>query len=41
VQNYYDREAEILDRHQLFGTSESISRTGQELYASLKLAVQR
>jgi len=41
VQSYYDREAEILDRHQLFGTSESISRTGQELYASLKLAVQR
>jgi len=41
AQNYYDREAEILDRHQLFGTSESISRTGQELYASLKLAVQR
>jgi len=41
VQSYYDREAEILDRHQLFGTSESISRTGQELYTSLKLAVQR
>ncbi len=41
VQNYYDSEAEILDRHQLLGTSESISRTGQELYASLKLAVQR
>lgn len=41
VQNYYDRDAEILDRHQLFGTSELISRTGHELYASLKLAVQR
>ena len=41
VQRYYDRQAEILDRHQLFGQSESISRTGPELLASLKLAVQR
>ena len=41
VQRYYDREPEILDRHQLFGKSVSISRTGQELLASLKLAVQR
>jgi len=41
VQRYYDRKPEILDRHQLFGKSETISRTGQELYASLKLAVQR
>ena len=41
VQRYYDHEPEILDRHQLFGKSESISRTGQELLASLKLAVQR
>ena len=41
VQRYYDRKAQILDRHQLFGTSDSISRTGQELLASLKQAVQR
>jgi len=41
VQQYYDRQPEILDRHQLFGQSELISRTGSELLASLKLAVQR
>jgi hypothetical protein len=41
VQRYYDYKPEILDRHQLFGKSESISRTGQELLTGLKLAVQR
>ena len=41
VQRYYDYKPEILDRHQLFGKSEPISRTGQELLAGLKLAVQR
>ena len=41
IQRYYDQKTEILDRHQLFSKSETISRTGQELYASLKLAVQR
>jgi hypothetical protein len=41
VQRYYDSAAEILERHQLFGKSESISRTGEKLLASLKLAVQR
>jgi len=41
VQRYYDYKPEILDRHQLFGKSESISRTGGELLAGLKLAVQR
>jgi hypothetical protein len=41
VQRYYDDKPEILDRHQLFGKSEIISRTGEELLASLKLAVQR
>jgi hypothetical protein len=41
VQRYYDSTPEILDRHQLFGKSELISRTGEELLASLKLAVQR
>ena len=41
VQSYYDQKPEILQRHQLFGQSETISRTGSELLASLKLAVQR
>jgi len=41
VQRYYDSAAEILERHQLFGKSEPMSRTGEELLASLKLAVQR
>ena len=41
VQRYYDQQPRILDRHQLFGQSESVSRTGQELLASVKLAVQR
>jgi len=41
VQRYYDRDAEILDRHQLFAESESVSRTGEELLACLKMAVQR
>ncbi len=41
VQRYYDYEPEILKRHQLFAESELISRTGEELLASLKLAVQR
>jgi hypothetical protein len=41
VQRYYDRNAEILDRHQLFGKSDSASRTGEELLACVKMAVQR
>ena len=41
VQRYYDYEPKILDRHQLFGKSESISRTGENLLACLKLAAQR
>jgi hypothetical protein len=41
VQRYYDSTPEVLDRHQLFGKSELISRTGEELLASLKLVVQR
>ena len=41
VQRYYDQNPEILDRHQLFGQSAAISRTGSELLSSLKLAVQR
>ena len=41
VQRYYDAGAEILRRHQLFGESSFESRTGEELLAGLKLAVQR
>ncbi len=41
VQRYYNQQPEILEKHQLFGATESISRTGDELLASLKLAVQR
>jgi len=41
VQRYYDYKPQILERHQLFAKSESISRTGEELLACLKLAVQR
>lgn len=41
VQRYYNRQAEILDKHQLFGKSELESRTGAELLASVKIAVQR
>lgn len=41
VQRYYDSKPAILDRHQLFGKSESISRSGEELLVSSKLAVQR
>ncbi len=41
VQRYYDYKPEILDRHQLFGKTELVSRTGQELLAGLKTAVQR
>jgi hypothetical protein len=41
VQRYYDLRAEVLDRHQLFGESESVSRTGEELLACVRLAVQR
>jgi hypothetical protein len=41
VQRYYDCKLQILDRHQLFGKSEYQSRTGEELLASIKLAVQR
>ena len=41
VQRYYDQQPEILERHQLFGQSETISRTGEELLANIKVAVQR
>jgi len=41
VQRYYDQQPEILESQQLFGKSELVSRTGDELLTSLKLAVQR
>ena len=41
VQRYYDHQPQILERHQLFGQSAIESRTGEELLAGLKLAVQR
>lgn len=41
VQRYYDDKPEIMDRYQLFAKSETISRTGPELLAGLKSAVQR
>ena len=40
VQRYYDSAAEIIERHQLFAQSDQTSRTGRELLASLKQAVQ-
>jgi hypothetical protein len=41
IEQYYLQAPEILERHQLFGTSEALSRTGDELLVSLRRAVQR
>lgn len=41
VERYYSSGAQILERHQLFGQLEIQSRTGEELLASLQLAIQR
>jgi len=41
VQRYYDVKPQILERHQLFGRSELVSRTGEELLAGTKIAIQR
>jgi hypothetical protein len=41
VADYYRNKPEIMDRHQLFGTNEDVSRTGQELLLSTARAVQR
>lgn len=41
VNRYYDAKLEVLERHQLFGQSKFESRTGEELLATIKLAVQR
>ena len=41
AQRYYDQKPQILDRHHLFVKSAFVSRTGRELLAGVKLAVQR
>ena len=41
VQRYYHGQPEILERHQLFAESGWVSRTGEELLAAVKLAIQR
>ncbi len=41
VQRYYDQKPQILERHQLFGKSAIENKTGEQLLASVKLAVQR
>jgi hypothetical protein len=41
VTRYYDAKPEILERHQLWGRSAVESRTGEQLLASTKIAVQR
>lgn len=41
IERYYREAPEIIERHQLFGASERMSRTGDELLTSLKQAVQR
>jgi hypothetical protein len=41
VQRYYEERPTLLERHQLFAKSAIESRTGQELLAHVKMAVQR
>lgn len=41
VERYYQTKPEILDRHQLFGAGEIVSRTGDELLVSTARALQR
>jgi len=41
VQRYYDAKLQIINRHQLFGKSTFENRTGEELLAGIKLAIQR
>ncbi len=41
VTRYYDTKPEIIERHQLWGRSTVESRTGVELLAATKIAVQR
>jgi len=41
VERYYEAGPTVLERHQLFGNSQIISRSGEELLAAVHLAVQR
>ena len=41
VRRYYDQAPQVLERHQIYGEPAVESRTGEELLASLRLAVQR
>jgi hypothetical protein len=41
VTRYYEAGPEIIERHQLFAVNELESRTGEELLAATKIAVQR
>jgi hypothetical protein len=41
VQQYYQGQPDVLERHQLFGTGEDISRSGEELLACVMRVVQR
>jgi hypothetical protein len=41
VQRYYDQAPDILQRHQLFAAAAIDSRSGDQLLAAVKLAVQR
>jgi hypothetical protein len=41
VQGYYEEKPTVLERHQLFAKSALQSRTGEELLACVKMAIQR
>ena len=41
VRRYYDEAPQVLWRHQLFGRSSFANRTGEQLLAATKIAVQR
>lgn len=41
VRQYYDEAPNVLQRHQLFGRSSFDNRTGEQLLAATKIAVQR
>jgi len=41
VQRYYQEKPTVLERHQLFAKSAIQSRTGEELLACVKMAIQR
>ncbi len=41
IERYYRDACEVLDRHQFFGASDTISRSGEELLGSVARVVQR